>query len=111
MGILGPNFVGHGKNLRQAFRFDSGISAGFFQRRKNLFGGDVADKIVSGKWTAPESGKGAVKAAASRLIRRHNFLFRIFWPAVKVHPEFDSRDMVLHLAVEIADEFRVGGSD
>src|SRR5579863_8556636 len=80
MGVLNPNFVGHGKNLGQALGFDSGISACFFQRRENLFGGEVADQIVSGKWTAPESSKRAVKAAASRFVRRHNFLFRIFWP-------------------------------
>src|ERR1700751_1933799 len=98
MGILDPNFVGHGKNLGQALGFNSRISARFFQRRKNLFCGDVADEVVSGKRTASESSKGAVKAAASRFVRRHDFLFRIFWTAVQVHAEFASRDMVLYLA-------------
>src|SRR5580692_1208892 len=111
MGILDSNFVGQGKNLRQALGFDSRISACFFQRGKNLFGGDVADQIVSSKGTAPESGERAVKAAASRFVRRHNFLFRIFWTTVQVHAEFDSRHVVLYLAVKIADEFSVGGSD
>src|SRR3984957_18341314 len=102
MGVPDPNFVGHGKNLGQALGFDSRISTRFFQRRENLFGGDVADQIVSGKRAAPESGEGAVKAAASRFVCCHNFLFGIFWPAMQVHAEFDSRDMVLYLAVEIA---------
>ena len=105
MGVLDPNVVGHGKNLRQALGFDSRISACFFQRRKDLFGGNVADQIVSGKWTAAESGKGAIKAAASRFVRRQDFLFGIFRAAVQVHAEFDSRDVVLYLAVKIADEF------
>ena len=86
--------------------FDSRISACFFQRREDLFGGDVADQIVSGKWTAAESGERAVEAAASRFVGRQDFLFGIFRAAVQVHAEFDSRDVILHLAVEIADEFR-----
>src|SRR5207249_9923029 len=82
MRILRANLVRHFEGLRQARRIDSGISARFSQRRKNIFRGDVPDKTVSCKGAAAKPGQRAVEPPASRFVGRKNFLFRIFGPAV-----------------------------
>ena len=111
MGILGPDFVGHGKNLREPFGFDSRISANLFQRRQNLFGGDIAHQIIPGKRAAPKAGERAVESAATRFVGRHNFFLGTLRPAVEVHTEFDSRHVILHFAIEIADKLGIRRAD
>src|SRR5713226_6952941 len=96
--VFRANFVGHAQHLRQSRAVDAGINAGFAQRRKRPFGGDVPNQIVSRKGAAAKPRQRAVKAPASRLVCGKNFLFRVLRPAVQVHAQLDSCDMVLRLA-------------
>src|SRR5450432_1363820 len=68
VGVGRPNLIGHGKNFSQALGLDARIGAGFFQRRENLFGGDVADEIVAGERAAAQASERAVEAAAPGLV-------------------------------------------
>ena len=90
------------QNLCQSRRINSRISACFAQRRKNIFRRDVADQIVSRKGASAKSRQRAVESPASRFVRRENLFFRILRPAVQVYAQFDSRDVILHVAKQSA---------
>src|SRR5258708_38781474 len=96
--VFRANFVGHAQHLRQSRAVDAGINAGFAQRCEHLLGRNVPNQIVSRKGAAAKSRQRAVKAPASRLVCGKDFLFRVLRPAVQVHAQLDSYDMVVHLA-------------
>src|SRR6266568_213875 len=104
--ILRANLVGHFECLGQSRRIYSRISAGFPQRREDVFRRDVPNQIVSRKGTSAKSGQRAVESPATRLVGRENFFLGILGAAVQVHAQLDSRDVILHLAVKVADELR-----
>src|SRR5205085_6263572 len=111
MSIVCANLIGHFEGLRKPRRLDSGVGPGFAQRRKNVFGSDIADQTVSGKGTAAKTSQRAVKPATSRFIRSENFFLGPLWAAVQVDAQLDSRNVIFYLAIESADKFRCGGAD
>src|SRR5712692_5885684 len=96
--IFRADFVGHGQNLLQARDVDARIGERFALRRQHLFGGDVANQIVSRKGAAAKAGQRAVEAPASGLVGGQDFFFGVFRPAVQMDSQFNSRHVILHLA-------------
>src|SRR4030095_6935831 len=105
MGVLGSNLVGHGQDCGMAFGVDAFIAAGFFDGGKDIFCRDVADQLVACKGTAAESGKRAIKTAATGIGGRENFGFGIFRAAVQVHTEFDAGDAGTGTLEEVGHDF------
>src|ERR1700676_2984543 len=112
--ILCAHFVGEAEHIGQLGRVDleiiTEIGADFLQCGEDLLGGDVADEIVARKGAAAESGERGVEAPATGFVRGEDFGFRVFGPAVQVHAELDSSDVLFDAAIEIADEFGRGGA-
>src|SRR5260370_39108042 len=96
--VFRANFVGHSQHLRQSRVVDAGINAGFTQRGEHLLGRNVPNQIVSRKRAAAKPRQRAVKSPASCLIGGKNFFLGVLRPAVQVHAQLDSFDMVLRLA-------------
>src|SRR5215470_2698746 len=111
MRIFCANFVGHFEHFRETRGIDAGIGPGFAQCHKDVLRGDVSHQIVSRKRASAKSGERAVKAAAAGFESGEDFFFGVFRAAVKMNAQLDSRDVIFHLAVEVADELRGGGAD
>src|SRR5882762_6175043 len=106
MRIFHADLIGHFEYLRQLRGIDARISARFSEGGKNIFRRDVADQIVSCKGAAAKPGQCAIKSPASRFVRCENLFFCMLRAAVQVYAQLDSRDMILHAAIQIADESR-----
>src|SRR5215470_11858902 len=82
MSVSCANLVRHFEHLYQPCRLDAWISPCFKQRRKHVLCRDIADQIISGKRAPAKPGQGTVKAPATRLISRKDFLFCVRRAAV-----------------------------
>src|SRR5216683_3303353 len=87
---------------------DAGFASGLFYRGENVFGADVADKIVSGEGAAAEAGKRAIEAPTSGLVGGENFGFGCFRVAVEMRAEFDSCDVLVRTLENIGNNFWSG---
>src|SRR6266436_4417992 len=106
--IFRANLVGHGQDFGEPRGVDAGIGARLAQGREHPLRGDVPHQIVSRKGAAAKPCQRAVEAPAAGFVGSENFRFRILWPAVEMGAQLDSRDVILHLAKEIADQLRRG---
>src|SRR6266567_7967488 len=87
---------------------DAGFASGLFYRSENVFGADVADKIVSGEGAAAESGECAIETAASGPIGGENFCFGVFRAAVQMRAEFDTGYVFVGAFKNVGDNFWSG---
>src|SRR5258708_24182229 len=104
--ILRANVIRHFEYLRQSRGINARIGARLAQRCKNILRRDVPDQIVSRKWASAKSRQRPVEAPAPRFVGCENFLFRVLRPAVQMNSELDASDVILHTAVQIANQFR-----
>ena len=110
MRIFRANLVSQLGNPFQFIAFDARINSGSAKRREHIFGGNVADEVVSREGAAAETCEGAIETAATRLIRSQDLVFSGFGAGVEMHAKFDAGDMSFRDREDLANKFRRCGA-
>src|SRR5215472_2623685 len=109
--ILGPDFIGQFDHLGQFSSVDTGMHARLDKGAKHALRRDVANKVVSREGAAAQSRESGIEPPAAGLVGGQNLDPGIFGPRVEMHAQLNASDVILHSGVDVANEFRRGGTN